>query len=161
MVSYDEYRKQYLSNPRRRLNAIYNSIKSRCNKPTNSSYYRYWGKGTKCLWTSLDEFCDDMMDSYILHRDSHIKNGKHDTTLDRIDTLWHYCKENCRRVTMKEQNNNRGNNKVIDWKTIAQRSDESGISQWVIWARMNRNWWTLEEVLSVWPKPVGWNRNHK
>ncbi len=35
-----------------------------------------------------------------------------DTTIDRIDVDWDYCKDNCRRATMREQQNNRSNNLI-------------------------------------------------
>lgn len=38
-------------------------------------------------------------------------NWEKDTTIDRIDVNGNYCKENCRRATMKEQGQNRRNNK--------------------------------------------------
>lgn len=45
--------------------------------------------------------------------ESHVKEfWEKNTTIDRIDTDWDYCKDNCRRATMKEQQNNRRNNLI-------------------------------------------------
>jgi hypothetical protein len=55
-----------------------------------------------------------MYESYIEHCN---KYWEKDTTIDRIDVNGNYSKENCKRSTMKEQQNNRTNTMyvVIDW----------------------------------------------
>ena len=56
-----------------------------------------------------------MYESYIEHINIYWEK---DTTIERINTNWDYCKDNCRRATMKEQQNNRTNNTYIEieWK---------------------------------------------
>lgn len=55
-----------------------------------------------------------MYESYLRHVE---KFWEEETTIDRIDSNWNYCKENCRRATRKEQNNNKNNllYVTIDW----------------------------------------------
>jgi hypothetical protein len=45
-----------------------------------------------------------MFESYVEH---YKKNWWHNTQIDRINNDWDYCKENCRRVTAKENINNK------------------------------------------------------
>ena len=88
-----------------RHNSFYNRfilMKARCNNPKNHKYPIYGARGIKCLWKTFEEFRDDMYKSYLRHIE---KFGK-DTSIDRIDVNGHYCKENCRWATAKEQSVN-------------------------------------------------------
>lgn len=44
-----------------------------------------------------------MYDSFLEHWQEYGFGRKY-TTIDRIDNDWHYCKENCRWITAKENN---------------------------------------------------------
>lgn len=54
----------------------------------------------KNLWNSFVEFKDDMYESYVAHVEEYWEK---DTTIDRINPYWNYCKDNCRWATIKEQ----------------------------------------------------------
>ena len=88
---------------RYRLMKIWSWILGRCNSPRDASYKYYWARWISCLWNSFQEFYDDMVDEYIEHWNEYWFDKKW-TQLDRIDNNWHYCKENCRWVTAKENN---------------------------------------------------------
>lgn len=93
----------------------WNWIKARCYNKTCPSYHNYWGRWVRCLWKNIDEFKRDMYESYLKHVEEYwLKN----TTIERIDNDWDYCKGNCKRVTKKEQAYNRRTNKyiTIDWE---------------------------------------------
>jgi len=79
---------------------IYYGAMNRCSNRNDRNYRFYGSKGIKVLWKSFDEFKNDMLESYDQHCKEH---GIKQTTLDRIDSKKHYCKENCRWATYKEQ----------------------------------------------------------
>lgn len=103
------------------------SAKARCTNPSNDSYYRYGGRWIKMIWKDFAEFWKDMWPSYYKHVEEHWEEN---TTLERIDVNWNYCKENCRRATWQEQYENKSDNHnvVYKWKlypTIAKLCRET------------------------------------
>ena len=127
---------------------IYRRIIDRCNNPNVKSYYRYGGKGIKCLWKNFEKFRNDMYESYL----QHIKDfGERNTTIDRINNSKHYCKKNCRWATYKQQggNTSRVKNITFNGKTlnISEWAKELGVSQFCIIRRL-RVGWSLERTLT-------------
>jgi len=102
--SKEQDKKRYWSNPRKRLNVIYRWMMSRCYNVNCRNYSRYWKRGIKVLWNNYKEFYDDMISSYIIHWEQNWKTKNRQTQIDRINNNWHYCKENCKRVNAKENN---------------------------------------------------------
>lgn len=78
-------------------------LKQRCNNKSHPRYDRWGGRGIRCLWGSFKEFKEDMYESFLAHEKLH---GGRQTSIDRIDNDGHYCKENCRWATPKEQMRN-------------------------------------------------------
>lgn len=100
------------------------AAKSRCLDPKNPSFPRYGGRGVTMdeAWaSSFHQFLADM------------GTRPPDSTLDRIDNDSGYKPGNCRWVTMKVQQNNRSDNRLVtlDGKTmtLAQWSEALGISR--------------------------------
>lgn len=106
---------------------IWDAMKYRCINPNAINYKDYGGRGiTICdSWYEFDNFFKDMGYS----------NG---LCIDRIDNDKGYCKENCRWVTHKQNNRNKSNNFVINGKTVVEWSEITGLSQQVIYHRINR-----------------------
>lgn len=102
------FRSQYVSNKNHRhglrhsnFYAIWSAMKNRCSNKNDKSYKYYGGSGVHLLWESFYDFYTDMYDSYIEHCNEY---GKDNTSIDRVDPQGHYCKNNCRWATWKEQN---------------------------------------------------------
>lgn len=119
----------------------YFSIVQRCNDPNSTSYPRYGALGIKNLWTSFEEFRDDMYESYLAHI---AEFGERQTTIDRIDSKGDYCKENCRWATYKEQARNTSKNRYMTLdgvtKTTLEWSEEKGVHHQTVLSRLNRGW---------------------
>lgn len=129
----------YLECPR--LYSIWIKMKFRCNNKNDPRYKNYWWRGISYNIDRerFENFYSDMYESYMIHLGLYWKK---DTTIDRIDSNQHYCKENCRRSTQKAQQNNRTNNYIIEIdgvsKTQAQRAEVYGHARWLINCRIRR-----------------------
>ena len=104
-----------------RFYTIYSMMKQRCDNKKHDAYNRYGGSGITYSWEKIEDFRNDMYESYL----EHVKEfGELDTSLDRINNDKGYCKENCKWATRKEQSNNmRTNikNKVVVHKEITYK----------------------------------------
>ena len=101
-----------------RLYRIWSGIKDRCCNHNSKYWDRYGARGiTVCdEWkNSFEQFCQWSLD-----------NGYRDNlTLDRIDNNKGYFADNCRWATYKEQENNRSNNRMLEYE-----GEVHTISQW-------------------------------
>lgn len=108
------------------LYPVWTQMRYRCSNPNHSAYKWYGGKGIKVCneWdTDFQKFYDWMM-----------SNGwESGLTIDRIDPDGDYCPENCRLVDMAIQQNNRGNNVLLEYEgnldTISNIARKIGIKR--------------------------------
>lgn len=127
------------------------AMRNRCRNAKAPDYHRYGGRGIKVCarWgESFENFLADMGER------------PEGTSIDRIDVNGDYAPENCRWATMREQQNNRRNNRMVTafgqtlpLKTMcnAYHKDTRTVLE-----RM-RDGMTLEEALTAKPG----NRWHK
>ena len=126
------------------------SAKARCRNEKNQSYYRYGGRWIKMLRKDFEDFWNDMSASYEEHvREHWVWN----TTLERIDVNWNYCKENCRWATWQEQYENMSDNHnvIYRWKfypTIAKLCRDVWVKIQLVRDRI-RAWWSIEDAVEM------------
>ncbi len=115
----------------------------RCSQTKEKSYKHYGGRGISVLpdWLSFEDFLADMGPR---------PDGMF---LERIDNNGHYCPQNCRWATRKEQANNKRNTVWLTHngkkQTISQWSDEFGISRITIWKRINNLHWPVSKAIET------------
>ena len=129
----------------KRLNRIWHCMKQRTNNKNHEAYYRYGGKGIK--------ICDEWSNSYVAFKNWASKNGyRPNLTLDRIENSKGYYPENCKWSTPKQQANNRTNNVIYTYKgitkTLEQWADEYKIDKLLVWKRVHRQGYTIEQALT-------------
>ena len=134
--------KHNLSN--HRTYKIWVNMKSRCYKKIAVNYNRYGGRGIKV--------CDEWQEFQPFYNWA-INNGyRDDLTLDRIDVNGNYEPNNCRWLSVKEQNRNTRANRLITYKgethCVAEWSEILGINVKLIYDRLRKNW-TIEEVFET------------
>lgn len=119
-----------------RLHRIWSGIHSRCFYKGNFSFEHYGGRGiTVCQeWTNFNSFYDWAM-----------ANGyAENLTIDRIDVNGNYEPSNCRWVDMKTQQNNRSNNRKVDYcgikLTVSELSTILSIPYATLLNRINSGW---------------------
>lgn len=137
-----------------RIDNIYKSMISRCYCKSNIRYHRYGGRGI--------EVCEEWKNDKMKFFDWAFSNGYSEMlTLDRKNVNEGYFPENCRWVTQKEQQNNRSNNRVIEFNgvshTLGEWSDITGIKLATIWNRL-KSGWSVEDALTR--KPVVGNNQY-
>lgn len=132
-----------------RLEYIRNGIIKRCYNPKIKAYPLYGGRGI----TVCDEWRHS---SEAFHKWAHEHGYADNLTLDRIDPNGNYEPSNCRWVTMKAQQNNRRNNRIIDCfgerHTAQEWSEITGICSRTIRYRLD-NGWSAEATLTIPPNP--------
>ena len=125
---------------------IWSGMRDRCNNENSNAYAAYGGRGIKhCKsWDTFDGFLNDM---------GECPDG---LTLDRIDGIKGYYKENCRWADWHTQANNRCNNRIIYYNgkdyTLAQLARKVKMKKETLEARLRRGWSVKESVES----PLKW-----
>ena len=86
-----------------------------------------------------------------------LPNGFNKYTIDRIDPYKGYYPENCRWITIQEQQRNRLDNKIIDWEgkkyKLWELADKYNIDKKLLYVRKFVCNWTTEKSLTQKVKP--------
>lgn len=126
--------------------AIWGKMVSRCQNTADQAYGDYGGRGIRVCKEWLGEHGFQDFYGWAL------ENGYQDNlTIDRIDVNGNYEPSNCRWSTMKEQQNNRRDNHILELNgekhTIAEWSEITGINAGTIRSRLKLDW-SIEEALT-------------
>lgn len=108
----------------------------RCNNPNDKFYHNYGGRGIN--------ICDEWKESKVFFSWA-LKNGYvHGLELDRKNNDGDYCPDNCRFVTVKQNQRNKRNNRFIEFrgesKTVAEWCELMNMKYYVVLRRLNRGW---------------------
>lgn len=124
------------------------SMIQRCTNPRCRGYENYGGRGiTVCdAWLhSFERFYADMG-----------KRPTPDHSIDRIDRDGNYTPDNCRWATVKEQNNNTSQNRIVEidgeMRTLAQavENGEQKLKRGTVQSRLARGW-SVEDAIKTPP----------
>ena len=132
-----------------RLYRVWQEMKNRCNNPNSKCYKNYGQKNIKV--------CEEWENNYSTFYKWAMENGYDEKakrgvyTLDRINVNGNYEPKNCRFLTIREQQNNRTNNRILTYKgethNITEWSNITGINRGTLFSRINKGL-TAEQVLS-------------
>lgn len=120
-------------------------MKNRCNNLNDESHAKdYSARGIT--------YCNQW-ENYEVFQEWALSNGYKDAlTLDRIDVNGNYEPNNCRWTTMKIQQRNKRNNRIIEFngnsKTLAEWSEVTGLSVSCIRGRLIHGW-TVQDALTT------------
>lgn len=135
----------------KRLRSIYSAIQGRCYDKGNCGYKNYGGRGISVCEEWNGEHGESVFIVWAL------ENGYEDSlTIDRKDNDKGYSPSNCKWSTMKEQQNNRRNNRIVTYGgkeyTVSQLSEKINIEYGTLLNRIDSNWdkkdWDLEPNLN-------------
>lgn len=136
-----------------RLYHTWKGMKRRCFNTNTTHYADYGGRGIK--------MCNSWKEAFLPFYTWAIENGyKDDLTLDRIDVNGDYCPENCRWITLQEQQYNKRNNVLITYrgttKCLNQWAEILGIKKDVLYYRIRQGGWSVEDAFN---KPTQKRKN--
>lgn len=122
----------------------YRGILRRCGYCSNQENKNYKGKNIQVspIWLS----------DYINFKTWALKHGaRKDLTIDRIDVNGNYEPCNCRWITLKEQQRNKTNNHIVEYKnekiTLAELAERHGVEYNLLRDRIVRQKWGIERAL--------------
>lgn len=146
-VELNGMRTHSLSNTR--LYTMFCGVKARCYNPNNISYKWYGEKDVR--------ICEEWLQDFKKFYDWSIQNGYDETlprgaqTLDRKDTNGDYSPDNCRWITIQQQQRNKENNVTYELNgekhLLCEWAEILGVDYGFLKSRVGDYGWTLEQAL--------------
>lgn len=129
-----------------RLYHTWQQAKDRCYNKNNKDYQDYGGRGIAV--------CQEWKDDFIAFYDWATENGyRDDLTLNRVDVNSNYTPDNCRWLTIKQQNRNKRNNKNYtingETKCLAEWCEILNLKYNRIYNRIHKYHWPIERALEL------------
>lgn len=123
----------------------WHSIKGRCYNKNYRNYHYYGARGIS--------MCEEWKNSFEAFSEWSYSNGYEEgLSIDRINNDGNYCPENCRWVSLEEQNNNRrvSINITYNGKTqnLAEWCRQLNIPYIRVWQRIVKYGYTFEEAIN-------------
>lgn len=122
--------------------SVWATMKTRCQNAKHPTYANYGAKGISICdrWQSFCSFLEDMgprPEGY---------------TLERVDSRGNYEPSNCRWATRRDQNNNRSNNRIVEYRgqkmPLGRAIEVSGsLLDWGTVISRLKSGWDLERAL--------------
>lgn len=127
-----------------RLYRIWQRMNYRCYNEHSNRFSTYGGRGITV--------CDEWRNDYIAFRTWAMQNGYcEELTLDRIDNDVGYEPQNCRWASVKDQQRNRRNNRMItlngETKCVSEWCEQFGLKPSTVSMRLHYGWTVAEEIL--------------
>lgn len=122
---------------------IWRGMRKRCNYPKNANYKWYGGKGIKVC---------SAWDDYKIFHDWALEAGYNENlTIERINRDGDYSPDNCKWITMSEQQRHKSSNHVIshngETHCLTEWAEMLNIKPGTLWARIKKGW-TVERAFT-------------
>ncbi len=127
-----------------KLYNIWIGMKGRCYNPNHKDYKWYGGKGIT--------ICDEWLNNFEAFQQWSYAHGyKEGLSINRINSDNNYCSENCRWITLSEQQRNRSNLHYITYNNethcITEWGEIYGLPRGTIKDRILYSHWSIEDAL--------------
>ena len=143
----DGARTHGMGNKKTPLYAIWNKMKNRCYSASTSDYKNYGGRGVKV--------CDEWRNDFKAYYDWCIENGWQkglQIDKDKVGDSLLYSPRTCSILTVKENQNNRSNNIVVEYRgetmTLKAVAEKYDIKYLLLWRRFVKLKWDIHKAVT-------------